>query len=53
MKKKAFYIKPVVEVVEIATTQLLSGSPFEMTDSESSDDGFVNPTETIPPGSAL
>lgn len=53
MKKKAVYIKPVVEVVDIATTQLLCGSPFETLDGETTGDGFVDPTETIPPGSAL
>jgi len=53
MKKKAFYIKPVVEVVDIATTQLLCGSPFETPDNETTGDGFVDPTEAIPPGSAL
>ena len=53
MKKKAFYIKPVVEVVDISTIQILCGSPFETLDGETTGDGFVDPTETIPPDSAL
>ena len=37
MKKKAFYIKPVVDIV---TTWLLCGSPFETLDGETTGDGF-------------
>ena len=53
MKKKAFYIKPELEVVNIANTQLLCGSSFETLNSETTDDGFVDSSETILPDSAL
>jgi len=53
MKKKAAYVAPVAEVVVIATPQLLSASPFDLTDGESTGGGFVDGSESIDPGSAL
>lgn len=53
MKKKAAYVAPVAEVVVIATPQLLSASPFDLTDGESTSGGFVDGNESIDPGNAL
>ena len=53
MKKKAAYVAPVAEVVVIATPQLLSASPFDLTDGESTGSGFVDDSESIDPRSAL
>ena len=52
MMKKA-YVAPVAEVVAIATPLLQSASPFDLTDGDSTDGGFVDGSESVAPGSAL
>jgi hypothetical protein len=55
MKRKSVYVTPTATVVVIATAPLLTGSPFETVEGETTGSGFVDVDDenSIPPRDAL
>jgi len=55
MKRKSVYVTPTATAVVITTAPLLTGSPFETVEGDTTDRGFVDVDDknSIPPGYAL
>ena len=53
MKRKSVYVTPTATAVVITTAPLLTGSPFETVEGDTTDRGSVDGTESVDPGSAL
>ena len=53
MKRESVYVTPTATAVVITTAPLLTGSPFETVEGDTTGSGFVDDENSIPPVDAL